>query len=91
VLDGDPGESVAGGRRAGAGQRGILSRHAIGQPANAADAAWAHFTNVTGLVAGTTKLGDELGLLYDAPTIAGSVFAGALDWVWNGTAFAAAP
>lgn len=63
----------------------------LAQPANAADAAWAHFTNVTGLVAGTTKLGDELGLLYDAPTIAGSVFAGALDWVWNGTAFAAAP
>lgn len=63
----------------------------LAQPANAADAAWTHFTNVTGLVAGTTKLGDELGLLYDAPTIAGSVFAGALDWVWNGTAFAAAP
>lgn len=63
----------------------------LSQPTNGSDSSWARFTNVTGLVAGTTKLGDELGLLYDAPTIAGSAFAGALDWVWNGTAFAAAP
>ncbi|MEO6799199.1 MAG: IPT/TIG domain-containing protein [Rhodanobacter sp.] len=60
------------------------------QPTNGADSAWAHFTNVTGLVVGTTTLGDELGLIYDTPTIAGSVFAGALDRVWNGTAFVAA-
>jgi hypothetical protein len=61
----------------------------LAQPTNDTDAAWAHFTNVTGLVAGTTTLADELELLYDMPTIAGSVFAGALDWVWNGIAFAA--
>lgn len=60
------------------------------QPTNDTDSRWAHFTNVTGLVVGTSTLGDELGLLYDIPTIAGSVFAGALDWVWNGTAFTAA-
>jgi hypothetical protein len=63
----------------------------LSQPTNDTDSAWARFTNVTGLVSGTTKLGDELALLYDAPTIAGSAFAGALDWVWNGSAFAAAP
>jgi hypothetical protein len=63
----------------------------LSQPTNGTDSSWARFTNITGLVAGTTKLGDELGLLYDGPTIAGSVFAGALDWVWNGSAFAAAP
>lgn len=63
----------------------------LSQPTNGTDSSWARLTNITGLVAGSTKLGDELGLLYDGPTIAGSVFAGALDWVWNGAAFAAAP
>lgn len=56
-------------------------------PANSTQTAWARFTNVTGLTAGVTRLGDELSLLYDAETIAGSVFASALDWVWNGSAF----
>jgi hypothetical protein len=57
-------------------------------PANSTDTAWAAFTNITGLVAGVTRLGDELSLLYSAETIAGSVFAPVLDWVWNGSAFA---
>lgn len=70
---------------------GFYPGNPLSQPTNGGDSAWSRFTNVTGLVAGTTKLGDELALLYDAPTIAGSVFAGALDWVWNGSAFAAAP
>lgn len=63
----------------------------LSQPTNDSDSAWTRFTNITGLVAGATKLGDELALLYDAPTIAGSVFAGSLDWVWDGTAFVASP
>ncbi|HEX6808623.1 MAG TPA: IPT/TIG domain-containing protein [Gemmatimonadaceae bacterium] len=70
---------------------GFYPGNPLSQPTNGSDSAWSRFTNVSGLVAGTTKLGDELALLYDAPTIAGSVFAGALDWVWNGAAFAAAP
>jgi hypothetical protein len=52
-------------------------------------APWAHFTNVTGLVAGRTKLGDELSLLFDPGSIARSVFASELTWVWNGSQFAA--
>ncbi len=57
-------------------------------PTTAADAAWARLTNVTGLVAGTTNLGDELSLLYAWSDIAQSVFADAVNWTWNGTAFA---
>jgi hypothetical protein len=68
-------------------QAGFYPATPIPQPANANDSAWAHFTNVTGLYAGTTKLGDELALLYDTNEIANSVFAGSLDWVWNGTTF----
>lgn len=51
-------------------------------------APWAHFTNVTGLVTGVTKLGDELSLLYNWSSIMNSVFASQLTWVWNGTQFA---
>jgi hypothetical protein len=58
-------------------------------PANNTQTAWALFTNITGLVAGTTRLGDELSLLYNAQTINNSVFASILDWVWNGVAFSA--
>jgi hypothetical protein len=56
-------------------------------PANSTQTAWATFTNVTGLITGTTRLGDELSLLYSAETIAGSVFASVVDWVWNGSKF----
>jgi hypothetical protein len=51
---------------------------------------WAHFTNITGLVAGVTKLGDELSLLYSWSNITNSAFANELAWVWNGTQFASA-
>ena len=51
-------------------------------------APWAHFTNITGLVSGVTRLGDELSLLYNWSTIMNSVFANSLTWVWNGTQFA---
>lgn len=51
-------------------------------------APWAHFTNITGLIAGVTKLGDELSLLYNWSAIMNSVFANSLTWVWNGTQFA---
>jgi hypothetical protein len=43
--------------------------------------------NVTGLVRGQTKLGDELLLLYSRPTVMASALAGMLSWVWNGTTF----
>jgi hypothetical protein len=43
--------------------------------------------NVTGLVRGQTRLGDELLLLYSRPTVMASALAGMLSWVWNGTTF----
>jgi hypothetical protein len=45
--------------------------------------------NVTSLVNGVTRLGDELSLVYPQDQIAGSALAGMLGWVWNGTAFTA--
>ncbi len=57
-------------------------------PANNTQTAWARFTNITGLVPGSTRLGDELSLIFSAETIAGSVFASVLDQVWDGSSFA---
>jgi hypothetical protein len=68
---------------------GFYPASPLPQPTSSADAAWARLTNVTGLIAGTTRLGDELALLYPSSTIAESVFAGALGWVWDGATFAA--
>jgi hypothetical protein len=56
-------------------------------PENNTQTAWATFTNVTGLVSGSTRLGDELSLLYSPDTVASSVFASIMDWVWNGSNF----
>lgn len=57
------------------------------QPSSNTSTAWARFTNVTGLVSGVTKLGDELSLLYSVSDIAGSAFANSLNWVWRGSKF----
>jgi hypothetical protein len=57
-------------------------------PANTTATTWSWLTNTTGLVAGVTKLGDELSMLYRQDQIAASVFASMLNWTWNGTAFA---
>jgi hypothetical protein len=46
------------------------------------------YVNTTGLVAGTTQLGDELALLYTRAQIAASAYAPRLAQTWNGTAFA---
>lgn len=43
--------------------------------------------NVTGLVAGTTLLGDELALLYPSGQITASTLATRLHWAWNSQAF----
>jgi len=58
-------------------------------PTSLAFTDWAHFTNITGLVNGVTKLGDELSLLYGWNAIVNSVFASILTWIWNGTQFVA--
>jgi hypothetical protein len=59
-------------------------------PTSNRDHAWALYTNTTGLIAGQTRLGDELALVYDWDAIHASVYAQVLDWLWNGTTFGAA-
>jgi hypothetical protein len=68
---------------------GFYPASPLPQPKNTQESEWTRLTNVTGLVPGTTKLGDELSLLYPPSTITESVFAGMLGWVWNGSQFAA--
>jgi hypothetical protein len=58
------------------------------QPSSATDTSWARFTNVTGLVTGRTRLGEELAMLYSWTDIGASVFANMTGNIWNGSAFA---
>jgi hypothetical protein len=61
---------------------------AVTAPATlAAPGNWARWTNVTGLVAGVSKFGDELGLRFARGEIAASSLRDALAWVWDGTTF----
>jgi hypothetical protein len=50
---------------------------------------WAHWVNITGLVAGSSQLGDELKLLYTPDEIAASALRDRLHWTWDGEKFAA--
>jgi hypothetical protein len=59
-------------------------------PSSASQTTWSRLTNITGLIAGTTRLGDELNLLFRQGQIAASAFASMSSWVWNGSAFVAA-
>lgn len=59
-------------------------------PTSLSDAGeWWRWTNVTGLVAGTTTYADEVRLMYSEAEIAASPLRDHLGWVWNGTEFAA--
>jgi hypothetical protein len=58
-------------------------------PGKPTDIAWTRLTNVTGLVSGSTRFGDELAQLYPQNMITASAFATMLDWTWNGVNFAA--
>ena len=51
---------------------------------------WNRFTNTTGLVAGVTRFGDELSLLYPLGQVSASSVRERLDAVWDGTAFVGA-
>jgi hypothetical protein len=53
----------------------------------ASPGSWSHWRNITGLVAGTTRFGDEVEMLYSTGEIAASVVRSALDWVWDGSRF----
>jgi len=69
-------------------QAGFYPAKPLPQPTNDTSTAWSRFTNVTGLIAGVSTLGDELSLLYTAGDVLGSAFASRLGWTWTGTAFA---
>jgi hypothetical protein len=66
---------------------GFYPATSVPGPTSNRDHAWASYTNTTGLVAGQTRLGDELALVYGWDTIHASVYAQVLDWLWNGTSF----
>lgn len=68
---------------------GFYSASPFPAPPNSNSTMWAMLTNVTGLVAGETTLGQELSLLYRQDQVAASAFAAMLTLTWNGTAFAA--
>lgn len=53
------------------------------------DGGYTRWRNVTGLVAGETTLGDELGRLYAPDRVAASALRDHLAWRWDGTTFAA--
>lgn len=62
----------------------------LAPPVTAADSqGWNTWTNVTGLVPGTSSVGGELRLMYSLGQIAASVVRELQDLVWDGTAFVA--
>jgi hypothetical protein len=63
-------------------QAAIVAPAKLASPGN-----WARWTNLTGLVPGVSKFGDELGLRFTRAEIAASSLRDALAWVWDGTAF----
>jgi hypothetical protein len=59
-------------------------------PAGRGDYGWAKITSPAGLVPGSSRLGDELALLYPSAAIAASAFAARVDYLWDGRRFGAA-
>ena len=64
---------------------------AIQPPTSLGPGSWSAMTNVTGLVAGETRYGDEATLLWPRHQIAASSIRERLDWVWTGEAFEGPP
>lgn len=58
-------------------------------PAGRGDYGWATISSPAGLLPGSSRLGDELALLYPAAAIAASAFASRLDYLWDGRRFSA--
>ena len=67
---------------------GFYSASPFPVPPNTTSLSWASLYNTTGLIAGQTRLEDELSLLYRQDQIASSALAAMLNWTWNGSAFA---
>lgn len=66
---------------------GFYSAIPFPAPSSPTDIAWARLTNITGLVAGSTKYGDELALLFPPGVISASALAPVLGYTWDGTNF----
>jgi len=70
-------------------EAGFYPASPLPQPSsNKPGTGWNHYTNVSGLVTGVTKLGDELSLLYTPGVVNGSIFGSLQSWLWNGKTFA---
>jgi hypothetical protein len=67
---------------------GFYSASPFPVPLNTTNLSWTSLYNVTGLIAGQTRLEDELSLLYRQDQIANSALAAMLNWTWNGSTFA---
>jgi len=50
---------------------------------------WARWTNSTGLIPGESRYGDELELRFNRAQISASALREVLDWIWDGSVFAA--
>lgn len=67
---------------------GWYSQAAFSAPASISDpGSLGTLINITGLLAGKTRLYDELSLIYSQASISASPFADKLSWAWNGKTF----
>ena len=69
---------------------GFVAARPASRPTGRADLSWARMVNISGLLPGVTRLGDELRLVFTAAQIAQSALATDVDRVWTGTSFTVA-
>jgi hypothetical protein len=68
---------------------GWVTTPAATLPTGLTDLGWTRMVNISGLLPGVTRLGDDLDLVRFPGEVDGTPFAAKVDWVWNGTGFAA--
>jgi hypothetical protein len=59
------------------------------RPSQRFDLSWGTMTNLSGLLPGVTRLGEELANVWSSREISRSALSGSLDHVWSGTGFEA--
>ncbi len=69
------------------GAAGFSIQQAPTIPKSRHELSWGRLTNMSGLLPGVSKLGDELAAVWPQREIERSVFAKQLDRTWNGTVF----
>ncbi|MCD9004889.1 hypothetical protein LDO31_01295 [Luteimonas sp. XNQY3] len=67
---------------------GFRLEPAAAPPSQRFDLSWGRLTNLTGLMPGVSRLGDELEAVWSPRAIARSAFASRVGEVWNGAGFA---